>query len=80
MREGPDIARVAAAIGDNARSEVLAALMADRALTASELAQLAGVSKATISAHLRKLTDAGLIAAEQQGRHRYFRLADADVA
>lgn len=79
MAEGPDIARIAAAIGDRARSEVLAALMADRALTASELGNLVGVSKATISAHLSKLTDVGLVAVDRQGRHRYFRLADPDV-
>jgi len=79
MRDGPDIARVAAAIGDHARAEVLAALMADRACTASELAVLAGVGKATISAHLAKLRGVGLISVEQQGRHRYFRLADPDV-
>jgi hypothetical protein len=59
---------------------VLTALMADRALTATELAGIAGVTKQTISAHLAKLLDAGLIAVEHQGRHRYFRLADRDVA
>ncbi|MCP6756063.1 helix-turn-helix domain-containing protein, partial [Klebsiella pneumoniae] len=54
--------------------------MADRALTATELAAVAGVTKQTISAHLAKLVDAGLVAFVQQGRHRYFRLADRDVA
>lgn len=80
MKDGPHIARIAALIGDSARAEVLTALMADRALTATELADLAGVTKQTISAHLAKLLDAGLIAVESQGRHRYFRLADRDVA
>jgi DNA-binding transcriptional ArsR family regulator len=80
MKDGPNIARVAALIGDHARAEVLTALMADRALTATELAELAGVTKQTISAHLAKLLDAGLVAVDAQGRHRYFRLADADVA
>jgi DNA-binding transcriptional ArsR family regulator len=80
MKDGPHIARVAALIGDNARAEVLTALMADRALTATELAEVAGVSKATISAHLAKLLDANLVAVEPQGRHRYFRLANPDVA
>jgi len=79
MSDGPDIVRVAAAIGDHARAEVLAALMADRALTASELANLVGVSKATMSVHLRKLTDVGLTSVQRQGRHRYFRLAAPDV-
>jgi DNA-binding transcriptional ArsR family regulator len=80
MKDGPNIARVAALIGDNARAEVLTALMADRALTATELAGVAGVTKQTISAHLAKLLDAQLIAVSEQGRHRYFRLADRDVA
>jgi DNA-binding transcriptional ArsR family regulator len=80
MKDGPHIARLAALIGDPARAEVLTALMADRALTATELATIAGVSKPTISAHLAKLVDANLIAVTPQGRHRYFRLANPDVA
>lgn len=80
MKDGPNIARVAALIGDHARADVLTALLADRALTASELATIAGVTKQTISAHLSKLLAAGLVAVENQGRHRYFRLADPDVA
>ena len=80
MKDGPNVVGIAALIGDHARAEVLTALMADRALTATELAELAGVTKQTISAHLAKLVDAGLVAVESQGRHRYFRLADPDVA
>jgi len=67
-------------LGDPARAEVLTALMTDRALTATELAAIAGVTKQTMSAHLSKLLDAALVAVDQQGRHRYFRLADQDVA
>jgi len=80
MKDGPNIVGIAALIGDHARAEVLTALMADRALTATELAEVAGVTKQTISAHLAKLVTAGLVAVESQGRHRYFRLADQDVA
>ena len=80
MKDGPNIVGIAALIGDHARAEVLTALMADRALTATELADIAGVTKQTISAHLGKLVHAGLVAFEKHGRHRYFRLADRDVA
>src|SRR3990167_6869230 len=59
MKDGPHIARIAALIGDAGRAEVLTALMSDRALTATELAAVAGVTKQTISAHLAKLLDAG---------------------
>ena len=54
--------------------------MSGRALTATELADLAGVTKATMSAHLSKLRAARLVEVAAQGRHRYFRLASADVA
>lgn len=80
MKDGPNITNIAALIGDHARSEVLTALMSGMALTATELAEVAGVTKQTISGHLAKLVEAKLLVAEAQGRHRYFRLADHDVA
>src|SRR5215470_13516937 len=80
MRDGPNIARVAALIGEPARAEMLSVLMAGQALTATELAAAANVTKQTASAHLAKLLDARLVSLESQGRHRYFRLADDDVA
>ena len=76
MKDGPNIARIAALLGEPVRADVLTALMSDRALTASELAAVAGVTNQTMSAHLSKLVDVGLIDVQQQGRHRYFRLAD----
>ncbi len=79
MKEGPDIARIASLIGDPARANMLAALIDGRALTASELAAEAGVTKQTASSHLARLNDGGLLAFEAQGRHRYFRLASEDV-
>ena len=79
MKEGPDIARIAALMGDPARANILAGLMDGRALTASELAAEAGVTKQTASSHLAQLVGGGLIAVEAQGRHRYFRLAGEDV-
>jgi DNA-binding transcriptional ArsR family regulator len=80
MSDDPNIVGVATLIGDRARAEVLTALLGGRALTASELAASAGVTKQTISAHLAKLLDGRLLAMEKQGRHRYYRLADDDVA
>lgn len=80
MREGPDIARVAALVADPARSSMLLALMDGRALTATELAEQAGITKQTASSHLAKLTDGEVLSVEAQGRHRYFRLAGPHVA
>lgn len=80
MKDGPVVAAVAALLGDPARANMLTALMDGRALTVSELAACAGVALPTASGHLAKLDAAGLIAAERQGRHRYYRLTGHDVA
>ena len=80
MKAGPDIAMVASLVGDPARSNMLTALMSGRALTASELAQEAGITPQTASSHLAKLEAGGLIEPEKQGRHRYYRLTGPDVA
>jgi DNA-binding transcriptional ArsR family regulator len=69
------MASVAALLGDPARANILTALLDGRALTAKELAFAARVTPQTASGHLARLTDASLLAAEKQGRHRYFRLA-----
>jgi DNA-binding transcriptional ArsR family regulator len=80
MKEGPDIARIAALIGNPANANMLMALMAGPALTATELAQEAGLMLSTASGYLARLEKAGLVETARQGRHRYFRLADRDVA
>ena len=73
-------AQAAAHVGDPARANMLAALMDGRALTAKELARAAGVTPPTASGHLARLTEGGLLSVEQQGRHRYHRIASASVA
>lgn len=80
MKDGPDIARLGTLIGDPARANILAALMAGRALTAGECAAEAGVSAPTASGHLAQLLAARLVVVEVQGRHRYHRIAGPDVA
>ena len=80
MTSGPPIAKVASLIGEPARALMLAALLDDRSRTAGELARVSGVTPQTASAHLAKLTQAGLVAVQHQGRHRYHRLASGEVA
>ena len=80
MASNATFAEVAALAGDPARAGMLHALMDGRALTASELARVAGITPQTASSHLARLTVAGLLAVEKQGRHRYHRLASPAVA
>jgi DNA-binding transcriptional ArsR family regulator len=76
----PRLARAAALVADPARSRMLAYLLGGEFASAGELAVAASVSAATASGHLRKLMDGHFLVCEARGRHRYFRLADADVA
>ena len=73
-------AEVATLVGDPARAAMLVALMDGRTLTASELAGAAGVTPQTASSHLARLVEAGLLAMEKQGRHRYHRVASPAIA
>jgi DNA-binding transcriptional ArsR family regulator len=74
------ISRVAGAIAEPARTKMLCALMDGHARTSTEMAVIADVSASTASAHLVRLKDAGLVRLHTQGRHRYYSLADAQVA
>jgi DNA-binding transcriptional ArsR family regulator len=76
----PRLARVAALVADPTRSRMLAYLLTGEFASASELAKAASVTAATASGHLGKLLDAQFVVCEPRGRHRYYRLADADVA
>lgn len=76
----PSVAGTAALIADPARAAMLLALVDGRALPAGELAFSAGVTAQTASSHLARLLDGGLISVEREGRHRYYRLAGAQVA
>jgi DNA-binding transcriptional ArsR family regulator len=80
MPHAPQIAEVAALVGDPARANMLCALLGGRALTATELSAAAGVSPQTTSGHLGKLFTARLVVLMKQGRHRYYRLAGPQVA
>ena len=80
MNNGSYIAEIAALLGDPARANMLSALMDGGALSAGDLAFAAHVTAQTASAHLAKLVEAQLLACEKRGRHRYFRLASAEVA
>lgn len=74
------LATLATLIADPSRAAMLSHLMSGELASAGELARAAGIGAATASAHLRKLLDAGWLVCEPRGRHRYYRLADAEVA
>jgi DNA-binding transcriptional ArsR family regulator len=76
----PRLARIAAQIAEPSRARMLAYLLGGELASAGELARAAQVSAPTASGHLARLLDEGLIACEPRGRHRYYKLADGEVA
>jgi DNA-binding transcriptional ArsR family regulator len=80
MNHEPDVARVASLLADPARAQILRTLIDGTMRPAGELAYAANISAQSASAHLAKLVDGGLLSLEAQGRHRYFRIASAEVA
>ena len=80
MTDGPYIAEIASLVGDPSRANILVALLAGQALTATELTLAAGVTPQTASGHLAKLAEGRLLSVLAQGRHRYYRLASPQVA
>lgn len=76
----PRFSRVASIIADPSRARMLAALLGGEHRSAGELANVAGITPQAASTQLAQLVDNGLIAVRQQGRHKYFSLADADIA
>jgi DNA-binding transcriptional ArsR family regulator len=80
MADEPNIAMSAALIGDPTRAAILLALFDGRAQPAGALAYAANVTAQVASNHLARLVAGDLLAVEKQGRHRYYRLANARVA
>ena len=80
MNDEPDVTRVASLLADPARARILRTLIDGTMRPAGELAYAANISAQSASAHLAKLVDGGLLSLEAQGRHRYFRIASAEVA
>lgn len=67
-------------LGEPARLRTLQELFGGTPLPAGALATRLGLAPSTVSAHLAKLRDAGLIRVERQGRARLASLADPAVA
>jgi DNA-binding transcriptional ArsR family regulator len=76
----PGIHSPAALLAEPTRAAIVMALMDGRSRCAKVLAMDAGVTPQTASAHLRQLVEGRLLACHREGRNRYYRIADAEIA
>ena len=74
------ISKIAAAVGEPARTRILYSLMDGQARTSTELAVVAGVSPSTASVHLNQLKITHLVNVLRRGKYRYYFLEGPDVA
>ena len=77
---GSRLASFATALADPTRAAAIAALLSGTAHTSGELARVCSVAPSTMSGHLAKLTDAGIVSVESAGRHRAYRISSREVA
>lgn len=78
--EAEATAQLFKALADPARVKIVNRLaQSETAVCACEFIPALGLSQATVSHHLKKLTDAGLLDREQRGKWAYFSL-DPDAA
>jgi DNA-binding transcriptional ArsR family regulator len=75
-----ELIKITSLIGDPVRTTILWTLLDGKAYTTTELSICSNTSLQNISIHLNKLVEADLLQVESQGRHRYYRLANQDVA
>jgi DNA-binding transcriptional ArsR family regulator len=76
----PNVAAFAAPFADGTRARFCLAMLDGRPWTVPELAGQAGVAASTATEHLHRLVDGGILTEQRQGRHRYVRLRDAEIA
>src|SRR5690348_10205642 len=80
MDDDAGIPRVAALLADPARAKIVRTLIDGTMRPAGELAYGANISAQSASTHLAKLVDGGLLTQKAQGRHRYYKLANPQIA
>lgn len=79
MTSGAVLARFGHALSDPTRARILLALRDDAAYP-SDLAELLGVSRQSLSNHLTCLRGCGLVVAVPEGRRARYELADPRLA
>lgn len=73
MENVSDLARLLKVIADETRLKILGAL-ADQSMTGKEIAARLDLSAPTISHHMRKLTDSGIVTTESDAQRQWYSL------
>ena len=67
------IEKISKALADGTRFKIFEAISASKCITCGEIVSMRGVTPATVSHHLKILSEAGLIACRREGQSIYNR-------
>jgi ArsR family transcriptional regulator len=70
---GEELERIAKALADNRRFEILEAIAGAEELSCKALCERFPITQATVSHHLKELYTAGLVSVRQDGQMRRYR-------
>jgi ArsR family transcriptional regulator, arsenate/arsenite/antimonite-responsive transcriptional repressor len=73
------IEKISKALGDQTRLRIFEAIASRSDMTCGDIVQLQGVTPATISHHLKVLSDAGLIECVKQGQFVHSRVVQRAI-
>jgi ArsR family transcriptional regulator len=73
MMKRSQVEKVSKALADQTRLRIFEAISAGEQVTCQEIASLRNVTPATVSHHLKILSEAGLIACQREGQFVYSR-------
>jgi ArsR family transcriptional regulator, arsenate/arsenite/antimonite-responsive transcriptional repressor len=69
--ERSELEKISKALADETRLRIFEAISGARQMTCGEIVSMRGVTPATVSHHLKILSEAGLIACRRQGQFVY---------
>ena len=75
-----EIERISKALADATRLKIFEAISATNHMTCGEIVSMRGVTPATVSHHLKILSDAGLIACRREGQFVYSQVVPETIA
>jgi ArsR family transcriptional regulator len=75
-----EIEKISKALADKTRLRIFEAISATTHMNCGEIVSMRGVSRATVSHHLKILNEAGLIACRREGQFVYSQAVPATIA
>ena len=74
-----EIEKISKALADETRLRIFEAISAGKRMTCGEIVSMRGVTPATVSHHLKILSEAGLIACRREGQFVYSQIVPETV-